>query len=273
MRQYTTQQKREAKKALATLPVVDNHADRRDMTSGGKTAHYGLTQPLAGAVWSGDIPVPAIGDRVIVNFNGFGPGVVRGYFTEPGSDCDYLGVYVECDASPIWWILQTARDGGGRLLRCTMAFGAEVRAEPVRCVVSATVSRRNEYGEYVVRARDQYGKRWPEADYYTDDLTDARATAAAMIAPAAEAPAAEPAPAPAPAPVAPNCRLCGAQLTAEEVRRYAERNPDLLAEGDVWCAKCDAADAAAEAASLHAAESGLGMEQLRDCQYSMAYDN
>lgn len=56
-------------------------------------------------------------------------------------------------------------------------------AEPATRVVGrATVAKRkNEWGEYVVRVYDQHGARWSEADYHTDDRTDAIDTAAAML--------------------------------------------------------------------------------------------
>lgn len=38
-----------------------------------------------------------------------------------------------------------------------------------------------ETGEYVVRAYDQNGKRYREADYFTTDKTDAIQTAHAMV--------------------------------------------------------------------------------------------
>jgi hypothetical protein len=38
-----------------------------------------------------------------------------------------------------------------------------------------TISRRNEYGEYPVKVKGN-----PDADYFTDDITDARRTARAM---------------------------------------------------------------------------------------------
>ena len=51
----------------------------------------------------------------------------------------------------------------------------------MRIVAKSTVAaRRNEWGEWIVRAYDQDGKRFPEADYHTDDRADAEATAAAM---------------------------------------------------------------------------------------------
>jgi hypothetical protein len=54
----------------------------------------------------------------------------------------------------------------------------------MRVVSKVTVSpRKNEWGEFVVRAYDQDGKRWPEADYHTDDRQDAEQTAKAMTNP------------------------------------------------------------------------------------------
>jgi hypothetical protein len=50
-----------------------------------------------------------------------------------------------------------------------------------RVVGKATVARRNEWGEYVVRVHDQNGKRWPEADYFASDRDDAVRTAEAML--------------------------------------------------------------------------------------------
>lgn len=41
--------------------------------------------------------------------------------------------------------------------------------------------RKNAHGEYVVRAYDQHGKRFAEADYFTNDKADAEATAAKMV--------------------------------------------------------------------------------------------
>jgi hypothetical protein len=36
-------------------------------------------------------------------------------------------------------------------------------------------TRKNEYGEYVIKAWKD-GKRYPDADYHTDDKTDAEST-------------------------------------------------------------------------------------------------
>jgi hypothetical protein len=65
------------------------------------------------------MPIPARGERIIVNFNGFGEGVVRGYFIEDG----YLGVYVEPDVAPEWW----DKNHGDDPVVCCMVFGAELK--------------------------------------------------------------------------------------------------------------------------------------------------
>lgn len=41
--------------------------------------------------------------------------------------------------------------------------------------------KKNVHGEYQVKAFDQYGRRYLEADYFTDDLEDAKNTAKAMV--------------------------------------------------------------------------------------------
>jgi hypothetical protein len=71
--------------------------------------------------WSGAMPLPAIGDRVVVCFNGFGKGTVRGYLLEDG----WVGVYVEPDEPPTWWDKQNMAEHK-RLRQCCMAFGAEL---------------------------------------------------------------------------------------------------------------------------------------------------
>lgn len=48
--------------------------------------------------WSGTKYPPSIGDRVTVNFNGFGAGTVTDYFVEGG----WLGVEVQMDKQPEW---------------------------------------------------------------------------------------------------------------------------------------------------------------------------
>lgn len=63
---------------------------------------------------------PAIGTRVLVNFNGFGLGTVRGYFVEHG----WLGLYVHVDKRPDWHVKQNPGD------RDPMVFGVEVFVAP-----------------------------------------------------------------------------------------------------------------------------------------------
>lgn len=73
--------------------------------------------------WSGKGALatpPAVGSRVVINFNQFGAGVVKGYFVE---DC-YLGVIVECDNRPAWHVKQC-----GDAHPFPYVFGAELRPE------------------------------------------------------------------------------------------------------------------------------------------------
>lgn len=94
-------------------------------TASGKKNIYGLTSPQEGSTWSGTIPVPARGDYVFVTMNNVGHGMVRGYFIEQGPDKCYLGIYVEPDFPPEWWLDQNDRDPDGPR-QCCMAFGSEV---------------------------------------------------------------------------------------------------------------------------------------------------
>jgi hypothetical protein len=48
-----------------------------------------------------------------------------------------------------------------------------------RYIASTKMARKD--GEYIVRAYDQDGKRWPDCDYFTDDRQDALDTARAML--------------------------------------------------------------------------------------------
>lgn len=45
-------------------------------------------------------------------------------------------------------------------------------------IVRTTITRKD--GEYVVKAYGEDGKRYPAADYFTDDKADAESTARAM---------------------------------------------------------------------------------------------
>ena len=50
--------------------------------------------------WSGDQPVPRIGERINTNFfSKSDSGIVHCYFTEYG----YLGIVVEMDTAPQWF--------------------------------------------------------------------------------------------------------------------------------------------------------------------------
>lgn len=71
------------------------------------------------------------------------------------------------------------------------------------------------------------------------------------------------------------CPNCKKRLPANNHAAWKRRDPkgwqEARAAGDQWCEACDAVSDAAEAASLHAAESGLGLERLRDAEFEMAY--
>lgn len=76
--------------------------------------------------WSGTkgcATLPAIGSRVLINFNQFGPGVVLGYFVEAG----YLGLVVKCDNRPAWHVKQN-----GDKHPFSHVFGAEVSPAEVQ---------------------------------------------------------------------------------------------------------------------------------------------
>lgn len=97
----------------------------------GIVAEYlGLTEiPDTNCLWSSKAPIPAIGDRVHVNINGFGPGTVVAYFlayagdTKAGNPIYYLGVEVHCDEDPDWY---TRHHGG----HChPLVFGAEINGD------------------------------------------------------------------------------------------------------------------------------------------------
>jgi hypothetical protein len=59
---------------------------------------------------------------------------------------------------------------------------------PQQTIARTKIStRRNQFGEYVVKAYDSNGSRMPDHDYYTNDKSDAIATAAMMTAGRVEA--------------------------------------------------------------------------------------
>lgn len=70
-------------------------------------------------------------------------------------------------------------------LRNSAQFGPAGLARfrlPLVLVTSTKIVHNRELGEYVVRAFDQYGRRMPKCDYFTDDLADAQGTAEEMLA-------------------------------------------------------------------------------------------
>jgi hypothetical protein len=79
--------------------------------------------------WSGEYPIPQIGDRVITTVNGMGSGVVESYFVEHG----YVGVLMVLDKPPAWHVNQhkgTKHEG------IAMVFGSELKTRPIEKVAA-----------------------------------------------------------------------------------------------------------------------------------------
>lgn len=83
------------------------------------------TQPGEVLRWSGLGAPPAIGARVTVRMNGFGPGVVVAYFHAYG----YLGVEVKCDRLPTWYVKQESGAGKSGIIRNPHVYGTELSEE------------------------------------------------------------------------------------------------------------------------------------------------
>jgi|TARA_R110000787_G_scaffold56284_8_gene129463 hypothetical protein len=86
---------------------------------GGLTAEENATELSSTYMdlkWSGEGAVPAIGDSVYVKINNIGQGVVTSYFTEGG----YLGVMVQPDSPPEWYVKQNGADSPAHI------FGIEL---------------------------------------------------------------------------------------------------------------------------------------------------
>jgi hypothetical protein len=67
--------------------------------------------------WSSKIPLPAVGDLIIVTMNGIGPAEVTGYFEESG----WLGLLCTLLDPPDWHSKQNKTNTGGHI------FGPEFR--------------------------------------------------------------------------------------------------------------------------------------------------
>lgn len=76
-----------------------------------------VPDPEGRALWSGEAPPPAIGDRVRIAVNGIGMATVISYFVQEG----YLGVLTEVDA----WPENLAKQNGDN--RSCHVFGIEIR--------------------------------------------------------------------------------------------------------------------------------------------------
>lgn len=63
------------------------------------------------------------------------------------------------------------------------------------------------------------------------------------------------------------CFRCGKPLNPKELAFWEERYPDGLEEGSVGCFPCEAEEAAAENDALFEAESGVGLEKLREVAF------
>lgn len=97
-------------------PSVRLKTNYTDESKNREGCRYGLATPPEGK-WSGTMPIPSVGQRVKVNMNDFGEGVVVAYFVEHG----YVGVEVDLDKQPEWHLKQNGPD------RHVMVFGIEVK--------------------------------------------------------------------------------------------------------------------------------------------------
>jgi hypothetical protein len=73
--------------------------------------------------WSGDADPPKVGAKVMVYMNGFGNGIVKGYFAEYG----WLGVLVKCARPPKWWVAQTKANGKNPKTTLGHFFGIDLQ--------------------------------------------------------------------------------------------------------------------------------------------------
>ena len=73
--------------------------------------------------WSGQFPVPAIGDKVTIKFNELGEGIGQAYFQEHG----YFGLEVKLSGAPKWHYKQ--HPPGSKHHGRALVFGAEIKHE------------------------------------------------------------------------------------------------------------------------------------------------
>ena len=74
------------------------------------------------AKWTGTGAIPAVGQKVVVTMNRFGPGTVTGHVVRDG----YLAVLVELDSPPEWYVSQCAKKSLNPKAPAAF-FGTEIR--------------------------------------------------------------------------------------------------------------------------------------------------
>ncbi len=105
-----------------------------------------LAELPANLTWSGSQPVPAIGARVRVYLNSFGPALVKAYFHAEG----YLGVVCLPDQLPAWFQQQNPGVLEGHF------FGREL--EPFRPVSAMPQFPAHAMAEELARAEHGLGQ-------------------------------------------------------------------------------------------------------------------
>ena len=75
--------------------------------------------------WSSPIDVPAIGDDIMIRFNGIGRAEVVGYATVSG----YLALMCVPRSPPDWWVRQ---NGPASHHNAALVFGAEMSPAPTK---------------------------------------------------------------------------------------------------------------------------------------------
>lgn len=83
-----------------------------------------MEKPILGTntIWSGSQQLPDIGDRVYVNMNDLGYGIVMDYKLFKGTDNFYVAIGVLFENPPTWYIAQN----GNNKNHIGYVFGMEV---------------------------------------------------------------------------------------------------------------------------------------------------